>query len=73
MPSNPDMRVFLEALKFPSAEIMEDSFQKLQKEALVVSQLRSLTKDECEEIGLVAEATDIILTVCENCPSYSCF
>ncbi len=63
-----EMRKFLEALRFPSKDIMEDSFTKLVKEAVMINQLRWLTKDECEEIGLAEEATDIILKVCENVP-----
>jgi hypothetical protein len=66
-----EMRKFLAALKFPSDEVMEDSLTKLVKEAVTANQLRLLTKDECEEIGLAEEATEIILKVCEKCPTYA--
>ncbi len=66
--STDEMRCFLETLSFPSSEIMDDSLSKLLREAVTLKQLRALTKDECEEIGLTPEATDVMLKVCEKIP-----
>jgi hypothetical protein len=67
--SYPDeMETFLKKLQFPSDELLKGSLKILVKEAVTVPQLRSLTKDECEEIGLAEQATVVILKVNENAP-----
>lgn len=61
-----EMETFLKTLQFPSDELLQESLKLLLKEAVTVPQLRFLTKDECEEIGLAEEATKIIVKVHEN-------
>ncbi len=56
-----EMRAYLETLKFPSDELMEDSFTKLLHEGVTLKQLCSLTKDDYNELGLAEEATAVIL------------
>ncbi len=63
-----EMRTILKALTFPKDEILEDTLNKLLSAAVTVKQLHLLTKEECEEIGLVEEATSVIIKVRENHP-----
>ncbi len=60
--------------ELPNVERLETSLRLLLKKAVTGQpQLRLLSKDECEEIGLVDEATDVIVKVHENRLTYSSF
>ena len=55
-----DLDTFVRNTKFPTNEMMEDTLLKLNTEGIAVNQISSLTKDECEEIGLSAETLEIL-------------
>ncbi len=55
------LRPYLSSFPFSSAEVFEDTVSKLETEAVNVSQLKKLTQDECEEIGITGDAYMAIL------------
>jgi hypothetical protein len=57
-----DLDKFLRNANFPTQEMMEDTLLKLQNESVGLDQLSTLTQDECEEIGLSADAFECLMT-----------
>ncbi len=57
-----DLDRFVRNTKFPTNEMMEDTLLKLHNECVSFNQLSTLTQEECEEIGLPAEAFEILIT-----------
>jgi uncharacterized membrane protein YcaP (DUF421 family) len=55
------LRPYLTSFPFSSEEVFEDTVSKLEKEAVTVIQLKQLTQDECEEIGIAADAFKALL------------
>ena len=56
-----DLDSFIRSIKFPTQEMLEDTLLKLRNESIVMDQVSSLTKDECEEIGLSMETHEILM------------
>ncbi len=56
-----DLDSFIRSIKFPTQEMLEDTLLKLRNESIVMDQVSSLTKDECEEIGLSMETYEILM------------
>ena len=57
-----DLDSFIRSIKFPTQEMLEDTLLKLRNESIIMEQVSSLTKEECEEIGLSIGTFEILMT-----------